>query len=124
MESPHHDLFSKDPVVLARMADEIIAELKSRLATFDAEQNLPLDRLHNEIVDASERGRWERVESLEDQFSERRDVWLRAREPMIQEIMRIVRAKEMALMHLRYQESDATKIVAWQVGGRYHDSGG
>lgn len=91
------DLTSDDPAVLARMADEIIAELKGRLAKFDAEQNLPLNRLHAEIGDARERGRWERAEDLEDQFRERRDQWLRAREPMIQEIMRIARAKEIVM---------------------------
>lgn len=88
------DLTNKDPAVLARMADEIIAELKARLAKFDAEQNLPLDRLHAEIGDARARGRWEHAVDLEELVRERRDIWLRAREPMIQEIMSIARARD------------------------------
>jgi len=93
MENATSDLFSKDPKVLARVADETISYLKEQLAEFDAKQAEHFDRLTAYMAEARDRERWERAEDLADQRDEYHRTWMRAREPMVQQIIHIERAK-------------------------------
>lgn len=88
------DLFSTDPVVLARMADENVAFMKAELAKFDAQMAPHYDRLQAYYAEAQEDGDREAVEDYGDKMDRYRARWTQARQPYLQQIMQIALLKD------------------------------